>query len=138
MATESLMNVAGRSSSHPFADLRSASHAHHRKYKNPRTISKCKARRCCAKYIPPRGKMRMHTKTDAYKHIASRSWDDDLLAQAEYEVDLRHLNDMVMSQRSWSLRLGGQLVEGDVGCVGAGRGELAGKDSPFDSMTLPE
>ncbi|KAF2848354.1 hypothetical protein T440DRAFT_470221, partial [Plenodomus tracheiphilus IPT5] len=117
MATESLMNAAGRSSSHPFADLRSASHAHHRTQTYPykRTPPKYKYSRSRRE---PVHEARIIRKQDAYIHIASRPWEDDFTAQADHEFAVYYSDDMVLNQRYGKFA---ELVDRKYGRVGSVR-----------------
>ena len=101
MTSESLMNAAGRISSHPFADLRSASYAHRRTkqyHKTSRATRRCTDYDCeLCHHIKHHARLSRREET---KHdIQSESWKDKLYAEWAHEVDVQYMDEIVAYQR---------------------------------------
>lgn len=94
MATESAMNAAGRTSSHPFSDFRSASLAHRRTKKYPRQKDTRRRNRCCEICNPPRHSGRLARNEEAKHHIQGKHWTDDWAAHREFEEELKWVDDI--------------------------------------------
>ncbi|KAH7383930.1 hypothetical protein BKA66DRAFT_463112 [Pyrenochaeta sp. MPI-SDFR-AT-0127] len=95
MTTESAMNAAGRTTSHPFADIRSASLAHRRTKKYPRQKKSRKKGRCCLLCYPPHHLERLERRADAKFHIQARPWEDDWAAHRDFEEQLEAMDGVV-------------------------------------------
>jgi hypothetical protein len=87
------MNVAGRTSDHPFKDLRAASR---RAKRYPERIKSGNKRR---RRDPMPVTRTQRNKEEAYKRIASREWEDDWDAERCHEIDLEHMDDIVEYER---------------------------------------
>jgi hypothetical protein len=90
---EPAMNVAGRTSDHPFKDLRAASR---RAKRYPERIKSGNKRR---RRDPMPVTRTQRNKEEAYKRIASREWEDDWDAERCHEIDLEHMDDIVEYER---------------------------------------
>ncbi|CAO2650174.1 Nn.00g014660.m01.CDS01 [Neocucurbitaria sp. VM-36] len=114
MASESLMNCAGRTSSHSFADLRSASYAHRRTkkfHKNARAYRRCFDWDCAlCHHIKYRA--RRWRGEEIKHHIQNKDWEEQWSAGWAHEEDLYYMDEIVAYQRHGK---NADIFEGRVG-----------------------
>ncbi|CAG5155824.1 uncharacterized protein ALTATR162_LOCUS3853 [Alternaria atra] len=90
LPSEPAMNAAGRTSDHPFKDLRSARRTHQRSKRYPERIYSGNKRRRSDKFRPAR----IAALKDTYKGIESREWEGDWYAEWAHKVDMEHMDDI--------------------------------------------
>lgn len=98
MASESLMNTAGRQASHTFSDVRSAAYAQRWVKKYPRKQSRRK-RNCCEWCNPPRNDMRVHIKKQALKHARYNDYRGEIYIQYKWDQNLQWMDEIVQYER---------------------------------------
>ncbi|KAF1848962.1 uncharacterized protein K460DRAFT_83420 [Cucurbitaria berberidis CBS 394.84] len=98
MASESLMNAAGRTSSHPFSDLRAASYAHRRLKKYPEQISRKRGHRG-EDYRPTKYWTSLFQREESKHHTQNRPWEELWGAESDFKDDLKFMDEVVAYQR---------------------------------------
>ncbi|CAN9274530.1 unnamed protein product [Alternaria alternata] len=90
LPSEPAMNAAGRTSDHPFKDLRSARRTYQRSKRYPERIYSGNKRRRSDK--SPRA--RVLASKDPYKQIETREWEGDWDADWAHEIDMERIDDI--------------------------------------------
>ncbi|KAI4695182.1 uncharacterized protein J4E84_001807 [Alternaria hordeiaustralica] len=90
LPSEPAMNAAGRTSDHPFKDLRSARRVRQRSKKYPERIYSGNKRRRNDRYRLARENQLRHE----YKQADIREWENDCYDRWAHEVDMEHMDDI--------------------------------------------
>jgi hypothetical protein len=88
LPSEPALNAAGRTSDHPFKDLRSARRTHQRSKKYSEHNYGSSKRRRSGKMRPAR----IARLKDTYRGIESREWECDWYAKWEHNIDVEHMD----------------------------------------------
>merc|ERR1712137_449085 len=98
LPSEPAMNAAGRTSDHPFKDMRSARRAHQRTKRYPqRTYPGNKHRR--SDIYPPARAIRLARLEDAYAERHREEWEMNTYDELAWAVDLENLDDVIAYNR---------------------------------------
>lgn len=98
LPSEPAMNAAGRTSDHPFKDMRSARHAHQRTKKYPERMYPGNRLRRSDRYRPAHA-VRLARLDDAYAEIERGEWEMDTYDELAWAVDLENLDDVIAYNR---------------------------------------
>lgn len=123
--SETLMNRARRSSTQPFLDFRSASHAARRSkayHKSARPTRRCHDHDCAVCHRIKHHARRMR-REETRQELLSEPWKDDWYAKWAHNMELEHMDEIVAYQRHGKnvdvfegrvgRREGGWLVSGE-------------------------